>query len=397
MAAENTSGRIIFLNQVVGQLFYELVEDSARTCTPVILYTGTIPEDIVIGDNITAITSSAYNRRSNLTRLFSWVQYFVKTLLFVFRLRSSSLLFIVTNPPFLGLVGLFFKILRKQKYVILVYDIYPDLLVGTGIIRYGIISRIWTMMNRLVLEQASLVFTIGDDMGHLLERNYDLTRTTAGHAIVIPNWADINMIKPLVKKNNSFAIEHGQVGKITVLYSGNMGNTHDIESILAVARELKDNDTIQFLFIGTGAKWTLVEKTQTNEGLNNITLLPFQPKEVFPKSIASGDIGIVAYQPGTEACIFPSKTSYYMAAGLVPLVVSGKETDLSHMLEEHGCGMSVRSGDIEGMKRAILTLATDGELLKRYKIAARVVAEQHFSRRNTKQYIDALNQYGLMV
>ncbi len=280
--------------------------------------------------------------------------------------------------------------------MLLVYDIYPDLLVEMGTLRKGMISKIWSEMNRIVLEQASLVFTIGEDMAHLLENSYDLSRTAPGHAVVIHNWCDVETIKPLAKRENPFAIEHNQVGKITVLYSGNMGNTHDIESILDVARELKDHGTIRFLFIGEGAKWSLVEKTKANEGLHNITLLPFQPEEVLSHSMATGDIGIVAYQPGTEACIVPSKTYYYMAAGLVPLVVSGKDTDLSRMLVENCCGMSVRSGNIDKLKSAILTLANDVELLKQYKVAARENAEQYFSRRNTGQYIDALNKYELI-
>ena len=182
----------------------------------------------------------------------------------------------------------------------------------------------------------------------------------------------------------------------TVLYSGNMGNTHDIESILAVVRELKDHETIRFLFIGEGAKWPLVEKTISAEGLDNVTLLPFQPEDILPYSMATGDIGIVAYQAGTEHCIVPSKIYYYMAAGAVPLVIAGRDTDLSRMLDDNHCGLSVRTGDIEGMKRAILSLADDSELLGRYKKAARVTVERQFSRSNTKRFIDALRQFGTM-
>lgn len=390
------SGHIIFLNQTVGPLFRELVEDSAKTCGQVFLFSGSDQEHLVLDGKLTKIAAPTYNRRSNFTRLFSWAHYFIKALQFVLTLRRNSLLFIVTNPPFLGIIGLLFKLLRKQKYIVLVYDIYPDLLVGMGTLRKGLISQIWSKMNRLVLEHASLVFTIGDDMAYLLENSYDLSRTDAGHSVVVHNWCDVDTIKPLAKQDNTFAINHGQVGKITVLYSGNMGNTHDIESILAVARELKDHEAIHFLFIGEGAKWSLVEKAKADEGLDNITLLPFQPEEVLPISIASGDIGIVAYQPGTEACIVPSKTCYYMAAGLIPLVISGVETDLSRMLVKNGCGMSVRSGDIEELKRTILALADDAELMNQYKLAARVTAEQHFSRRNTEKYFDALNQYDLI-
>ncbi|WP_081702812.1 glycosyltransferase family 4 protein [Desulfuromonas sp. TF] len=395
MPNKQNSRPIIFLNQTTGKLFHELVEDSAKACAQVFLFSGPVSKPSVDNNDLNLVAAPTYNRKNYFTRLCSWIHYFLKAFLFVFTLCSSSLLFIVTNPPFLGLVGLFFKIFRKQNYVVLVYDIYPDLLVGMGTLRNGWISQLWTKMNRLVLENSSVVFTIGDDMAHLLEKSFDLSRTIAGRAIVIPNWSDVDTIKPLAKDNNAFAIEHDQVGKITVLYSGNMGNTHDIESILAVARELRDYEAIHFLFIGEGAKRPLVERTKVDEGLQNISLLPFQSEEALPYSMAAGDIGIVSYQSGTEACIVPSKTYYYMAAGLVPLVISGKETDLSRMLVKNNSGIFVRSGDIDGMKRAILILANNGELLKNYKIAARATAEQHFSRHNIKLYIDALKRYEL--
>ena len=386
--------RIVLLNQMAGPLFRELAEDLAKIWSQSLLYTGhpdTLQSPASIGLSIKA--APAYDRSSNPKRLLSWFRYFFGALWVTARQPSDALLFIVSNPPFLGLLGLLFKIIRRQQYVVLVYDVYPDLLVELGTIRKGLFSQIWTLLNRLVMTHASVVFAIGDDMAHLLEDTYDIKRTNAGHVIVIPNWADVDSVRPLEKHQNWFAIEHDQVGKITALYSGNMGNTHDIESLIAVARELKDHETLRFLFIGSGAKWSLVEKTLIEEGLKNITLLPFQPEEVLPFSMASGDIGFVTYQSGTEACIVPSKSYYYMAAGLVPLVISSRETDLSRMLVKNNCGLSVRTGDIEGIKQVLLTLAADRERLDNYKIAARAKAELEFSRQNTEQFIRAINQF----
>lgn len=389
--------KILFLNQMAGPLFRELAEDVAEELGPALLYTGHPHTAHRVGTGQLAIQAAPeYDRRTVLRRLLSWLRYFFAAFMVVAESQRTTLLFIVSNPPFLGLLGYLNKMIRGQRYAVLVYDIYPDLLVGLGTIRTGFISRAWTLLNRMVLEHASLVFTIGDDMARLLERTNDLGRTDAGHAIIIPNWADVETVRPRAKTVNPFAIEHGQVGKVTVLYSGNMGNTHDIESILAVARELKDHETIRFLFIGEGAKWLLVQKTIADEGLDNITLLPFQPEDVLPYSMTAGDIGIVAYQPGTEECIVPSKTCYYMAAGLVPLVVSGTKTDLSRQLVENNCGFWIRTGDTENMTLAILSLAADLELLGRYKATARSYAERFFSRRNTERFIDALRKYGRM-
>lgn len=50
------------------------------------------------------------------------------------------------------------------------------------------------------------------------------------------------------------AIQHQLTEKFVVMYSGNLGITHDIESIVLTAEILKENTAIQFVIIGDGAK-----------------------------------------------------------------------------------------------------------------------------------------------
>jgi glycosyltransferase involved in cell wall biosynthesis len=386
--------KIVLLNQAVGPLFLELAEDLAKVWSPSLLYTGHLHTHVLTGnDRLVIKAAPEYDRRSNLKRLVSWSCYFFSAIWVVAWQSHRALLFIVSNPPFLGLLGFFYKLVRGQKYVILVYDIYPDLLLGLGTIRRGFLSRTWEFLNHIVLENAEIVFTIGKDMANLLDEKYDLKKTKAQRAVVVPNWADVTSIRPIAKADNWFAIQHGQLGKTTVLYSGNMGNSHDIESILEVASELRENDLVHFLFIGEGAKRSLVERMMTGKNLRNITLLPFQSEEILPFSIPTGDIGIVAYQPGTGHCSVPSKAYYYMAAGVVPLVVSDMETDLGKMVIDRRCGVVVLNRDIEAMKQAILTLSADTELLQQYKKAARETAEEYFSRNNTAQYVETIGRY----
>ncbi|MCP2501617.1 MAG: glycosyltransferase family 4 protein [Deltaproteobacteria bacterium] len=396
--SEKIDMKIVLLNQSVGPLFRELAEDLAKVWSPSLLYAGHPHTEVSTGnDSLVIRAGPEYDRRSNLKRFFSWLCYFFSALWVVACQSHGALLFIVSNPPFLGLIGLFYKLVRGQKYVVLVYDIYPDLLLRLGTIRRGFISRTWEFLNHIVLENADLVFTIGEDLASLLEEKYDLGKTKAQRAVVVPNWADVASIRPIAKADNWFAKKHGQLGKITVLYSGNMGNSHDIESILEVASELRENNLVHFLFIGEGAKWPLVERTKAGKNLRNITLLPFQPEEVLPFSIPTGDIGVVAYQHGTERCIVPSKAYYYMASGLVPLVVSGKETDLGKMVVDRRCGVAVQNRDIEVMKQAILTLSADTELLQQYKKVARKTAEEYFSRNNTARYVETIRRYDCIL
>jgi len=383
--------RIIFLNQMAGPLFRELAEDLAKVWPQSILLTGHPDTIRYIGaSNIHIESAPGYDRTNYFSRFMSWVKYFFKSLLFVWNQPKGSRLFIVSNPPFLGLVGLFFKFIRRQQYMILVYDIYPDLLIALNRLKKGLFSKCWDFINRIVYENASLVITIGDDMHERLEKKFDVMKTDCKKILCVPAWADIDNIKPLEKKQNWFAMKYDLLDKTTVLYSGNMGHSHDIETILEIAKKLEREEGIHFVFIGEGAKWSLVKKNIDEFKLKNITLLPFQPEEVLPMSMSSGDIGIVAYEDGTQGCMSPSKAYYYMAAGLSLLVISDYETDLTRLVNENSFGVWVKNRNIDGMLKAIKGLSENSDLLSQYKKGARKLAEQFYSRKNTRLIVEAL-------
>lgn len=386
--------RLILLNQMAGPLFRELAEDLAEKWPPAILFTGH-PDTLQHGgnDSLTVKAGPKYNRAGNFSRLLSWCHFFVKALLLVGTRPKGSVLLIVSNPPFLGLLGLFFKKTRGQKYAVLVYDIYPDLLIGLGRLQKGVLAGIWDYLNRIVYRNAKVVFTIGHDMAQRLEAKLAAEKTPWEKIVYVPCWADLDFIKPLPKGENWFARQYGQIGKTTVLYSGNMGNTHDIESILATAILLAGEPDIHFLFIGEGPKLNIVEKAINDNQLQNITLLPFQPEEVLPYSLTAGDIGIIAYQPGTEGCMVPSKTYYYLAAGLAALVISDQDNDVAKLVKEFHCGLHVKNRAIEEMANAIRKLHADPELLDKYKRAARKAAEDFFSRRNSGLFAEAIADF----
>jgi glycosyltransferase involved in cell wall biosynthesis len=210
---------------------------------------------------------------------------------------------------------------------------------------------------------------------------------------VIPNWASTDWIKPLAKEKNEFAKKYDQIGKLTVMYSGNLGQTHDIGTILKVAKELKGNDSIRFMIIGDGAKKSIVEQAKSEDDLNNLTVLGFQPETVLPYSLATADIAVITLDKGSEGLSVPSKTYYAMASGAALIALCEEDSEVALTIEKHDCGFVIKPGDTDTMVKAILELLSDKEKLKRYKTNSRSAAEKFYSRDNTKQYIDALSSY----
>jgi glycosyltransferase involved in cell wall biosynthesis len=385
--------RIIFLNQMVGLLFRELAEDISKEWSPSLLFTGhpdTLWSDRT--DSLSIMAAPEYKRKNYLSRLLSGIRYVFYVLLRCWRLPRSTLLFLVSNPPFLGLIGYLFRRLRGQHYVVLVYDIYPDMLVQFGSLREsGLIARLWRRMNRVIWENAEIAFTIGDKMASNMKQQFDASKTLPGKVIVIPTWANTNWIRPVAKDKNEFAKKYGQVGKLTVMYSGNLGKTHDIETILAAAEELKEYDSIHFMIIGEGAKKNLVEKAKYKGGLDNLTILPFQPEELLPASLPTADIAIITLDKGCEGLSVPSKTHYYMAAGSALLGICDNNSEVAQIIKRHECGIVIRPGDIDTFVSEVLSLSKDKTKLNYYQANSRRAAENFYSRRNTRQYVEALS------
>jgi len=385
---------IVFLNQFSTSLFRELAEGISKKWPPSVLVSGHHRNvESSKTDPLQIIAAPRYYRSDYVTRVVSWLKYLVFILFRCWRLSADALLFIVSNPPFLGLFGYVCKRLRNQRYVVLVYDIHPDLLIKFGRLRQAaLIAGLWHKMNRLVWENADVVFTIGDRMAENLARRFDAGKTALGKIVVVPNWADTDWIRPVAKEENEFARNYKQVSKFTVLYSGNLGQTHDIETILAAVKRLRDDGGIHFMIIGHGAKKSIVDKVKVDENLENLTVLPFQPEELLPLSFATGDVFIVTMAAGSEGLMVPSKTYYAMAAGSALVGLCSTETEIADTIKEHNCGVVVNPGDTESLVNAILQLSADKEKLSELKTNSRSAAERFYSRKNIGKYIDVLSK-----
>lgn len=380
----NKFKKILFLNQMAGPLFRELAEDLSKNFTHKSeLYTGhpDTLEHINSFEMLNITKSPLYNRKSKLTRIFSWLKYTFLAFFKVLFAQKGTLIFIVSNPPLLGPLAWFVSKIRKLPYVVLVYDMHPDTMISFGILRENSLPvRVWRYINKCVWENAAAVYTIGDVMAEKLTGQFEVNETKLKHVGVIPPWADTENIKPIEKSLNPLVNELGQLDCITVLYSGNMGISHDIDSMLKAAKILKHRQDVKFLFIGEGEKWKSAYDFVNKEQLSNVQVLPFQPEERLPYTMALGDISLVALDKGAEGLMVPSKMYYYMAAGSAVIGICQGRNDLEQCLLKGSSGLTVLPGESELLAKNILLLADDLNELKRLKENARASSIAHFSR-----------------
>ncbi len=306
-------------------------------------------------------------RRSRITHTRKRIGRTLSSLLFCVRSawhllkrehRGDIVLF-VSEPPYLQTLGYIANRLFNLTYACLVYDLYPDVAVELGIVSQNHwLVRFWNAVNKHVWRRAASIIVPSDTMK---ERIVARVPELADKITIIHNWADPTWIKPLAKQNNTFAQTHNLVEKFTMLYSGNMGRCHDMNTILEAARELK-NEPAQFVFIGGGPKREECIKTVQGWGLTNCLFLPYQDKSALPESLTACDLSLVSIDVGMEGLVAPSKFYSAVSSGNPVAVICEPHSYLRQLVSEAKCGAAFNNGDSKGLAGFIRYLMKDGQI-----------------------------------
>ena len=374
--SEAVQPALLVLNQMAGPLTCQLVEEFAATVGPVALLTGH-PDTLqkTTGARIQIYPASPYSRSGLVAGTRSWIRFVWESFRWVMKWPSRIPLLVFSNPPFLPWLAYLLYRLRGQPFAIMVHDVYPDVLVQLHVLqaRHPIV-RMWRRLNRIAYLRANAIFTIGHRMSAAIAAQVRQCGSSPWKIEVAYPYADLRAIRPIPKLANPFALEHGQVEKLTVMYSGNMGHGHDIESVLAAAHSLQARRNLAFLFVGSGPKARLV--ADAAERQNNVKLLPWQPDDRLCYSLATADIAIVALEPGLGATSLPSKTFWYAAAGAAIIAICDPESELADVLRRYDCGCCVRPGRVDQLIETLVELADDPARLSGLRTRSLAAAEE---------------------
>src|SRR6202171_135586 len=363
--------RVLLLNQffhpdvsAVAQLATDLGEDLVTAGFRVTAlatrgrYSGgaRLPErEEYLGIRIVRVQSTSLGRGSIAARMADYGSFLAGAFAHVAIAEKPDVILAMSTPPFVAAIGAAMRSLRRTRFVYWALDLYPELAVEFGVLRRDSpATRLLDWASARILRRADAVVTLGEAMAARLVRK----GAQPDKVHIVPNWADPDAIRPIPHEANPFRAAHGLDGKHVVLYSGNMGRGHDIETVLAAAESFRERNDVVFLFIGDGVKRDRVRAAACQNPC--IRLLPYQPREKLSQSLSAGDLHLVTQDANTEGLIEPSKLYGGMAAGRPVLFIGPDTTEVARTVRREGIGEIVANGDLQGAKEAIVKLLQDG-------------------------------------
>lgn len=279
--------------------------------------------------------------------------------------RRGDVVLIVSNPPFIGLLGPVIRAFRGLPYVFVFQDLFPRSAVLSGVLpAAGPAALLWRFLMGEVCRRSRATVVLSQAMEQRLRRDLEVRPATRRPRrplplAVIHNWA-VERALDRPRASNPFAREHGFAELFTLQYSGNFGRLHDLLTLLEAARLLAF-EPVQFLFIGAGAKQNQIEAYADVFALPHVLRLPYQPRESLPLSLGACDLAAIGLIPGAEDTVAPCKFYGILASGRGVVLIARRSCDLAQLVLQEGCGIVVEPGEAAELADQLLALSGDPE------------------------------------
>ncbi len=308
------------------------------------------------GVRIHRVGATSLGRRTTLRRMADYLSFYAGALLRCLALHRADVVVTLTTPPILGLLGTLLRLLKGSRHVYWSMDLHPDASVALGRMdpRNPFVAAL-TQVSNLAYRNADRVVVLGSHMGRrVADKGVD-----PGRMVSIPVWSRRDEIYPLPRAGHPLRRSLGLDDKFVAMYSGNLGLAHCFEEFLGAARRLRDRDDVVFLFVGDGPRLAEVRAAKEAEGLDNVRLLDYFPREQLYASLSVADVHLISMRPEMAGIVVPGKLYGAMASGRPTLFVGPEACESAETIRRAGCGLVVPVGDADAVVAAIERLAAD--------------------------------------
>ncbi len=283
--------------------------------------------------------------RGKVGRVFSYLSFYATAFLRGLTLRKPDVVVSMTTPPLISVLGTCIQMLRGSRHYIWEQDVYPDIAVDLAHIRHGsLLHRVTGALADWSRRHADGVIVLGECMrDRLVSRGIAPTKI-----FVAEHWANSASITPMPRPGNP--------NELVMLYSGNLGLAHDLDTLLGTILALRDDPRFRFLFVGTGGRRkTLTEFCETN-GIDSVEMRPFVARDKLSEGLAAGDIGLVTQQESACGSVVPSKVYGILAAARPLLFIGPASATPARIIRRHNCGWHFEVGDVAGVTKLLQRL-----------------------------------------
>ena len=313
------------------------------------------------GIEIHRIWTPGLGKASKWRRLVDFGVFWLNAVRILMLLPRQDVTVCLTSPPLISILGTLFARLRGGAVVPWIMDLNPDEAVAAGWLKKGgLPERVMSTLQNWSFGHASRIIALDRFMAdRLVAKGVERDRV-----YVSAPWSHDDVVRYDVAAREAFRREHGLSDKRVIMYSGNHSPCHPLDTVLAAARELRDEPRLRFLFVGGGSEFQKVRRFAEIECLTNITTLPYQPKEKLSGSLSAADLHLVVLGEPFVGIVHPCKIYNVLSLGLPVLCLSPRPSHLTDLVDEIAVpdsAMHLANDDLAGLVESLKRVAKRGD------------------------------------
>jgi glycosyltransferase involved in cell wall biosynthesis len=312
-------------------------------------------------------------------RVISYVSFFLSACVAGLFLDRPEVV-IATSPQLLvGLSGWFLARFFGVPLVLEIRDLWPESMCAVGAQNSsGRLYRGVGTVAKFLYKRCDQIVVVTPAFREQLIQHWGIP---ASKIDVVENGVETELFSPSGPTDirRPFALE----GKFIVSYIGTIGMAHGLDTVLEAAELIRSEcPGAHVLLIGEGAERAKVQEEAARRGLNNLSVLPAQPRETVPAFIRASDVCLTLLKKADAfQTVIPTKMLEFMSCARA--VILGVEGQAAEILRQANAGICVAPENAEGLASAITALYRDATLRGRFGANGRAYILQHLTRAKT--------------
>jgi glycosyltransferase involved in cell wall biosynthesis len=269
-------------------------------------------------------------------RLLSFFNFMFRSTWIAIKEKNVGLVIATSVPLTIGFPAIVLRKMKRIPFIFEVRNLWPEVPIQMGALKNKFAKKLAFWMERTIYNNAVHIIALSPGiLDGVIKQNIPKSKVS-----MIPNmskidyfWSrpqDPNLITKLGLKKDSFK----------VVYFGAMGLANGLDYIINAIGYLKNDENVEFVFLGRGATETSLQERCINLGFKNTHFLGGFPMKELSEIVNLCDVSLITY---SNLPIFsthsPNKFFDSLSAGK-PIIVNspGWTKDI---LEEHDCGLFV--------------------------------------------------------
>jgi glycosyltransferase involved in cell wall biosynthesis len=297
----------------------------------------------------TWIYASSY--KSKFHRILNNFSFMISSIFTGLRLEGQFDVIVASSPPlFIGISGWMISKLRRVPWIFDIRDIWPDIAIETGLFEENHFLMRWgKRLAKFIYNRANHITPVTQKkVQRIITEGIDEKKIT-----LVSNGVDLDVIQNPRPFNwqNFPEIQN----KFVASYMGLIGIAQGVDSIVRIARLLKDNKDIHFLIVGDGVIREQLVDDVNKTGLTNITFIKSQPHDVIPSIMEVSDVALVPLISDNLLDAIPSKLMEAWACQKPVILIAGGEA--AELVRTVKGGLVVENGNDNNVLKAFLHLS----------------------------------------